>query len=199
MVGQCSIRLDLSSFCCCAGPPEDEWTNMVHLIAAAASESITSLICFLNGTAAQAKLAKPQPSGMQLLAAFSNAQQYTSVTALPGCNATRPEIPASLHSILQGLRRTLSADPARPHECLLEVIQAIKEWKDNVLSSCDGSGCVLGSAGMPSFKQGLPVRIMLNGSFEKDCLDSNDLVELFCCCPKGSPLLQPRATISLIR
>ena len=87
MVGQCSIRLDLSSFCCCAGPPEDEWTNMVHLIAAAASESITSLICFLNGTAAQAKLAKPQPSGMQLLAAFSNAQQYTSVTALPGCNA----------------------------------------------------------------------------------------------------------------
>ncbi|KAL0047438.1 hypothetical protein WJX82_003437 [Trebouxia sp. C0006] len=181
------------------GPPEDEWTNMVHLIAAAASESITSLICFLNGTAAQAKLAKPQPSGMQLLAAFSNAQQYTSVTALPGCNATRPEIPASLHSILQGLRRTLSADPARPHECLLEVIQAIKDWKDNVLSSCDGSGCVLGSAGMPSFKQGLPVRIMLNGSFEKDCLDSNDLVELFCCCPKGSPLLQPRATISLIR
>lgn len=172
---------------------------MVHLIAAAASESITSLICFLNGTAAQAKLAKPQPSGMQLLAAFSHAQQYTSVTALPGCNATRPEIPASLHSILQGLRRTLSADPARPHECLLEVIQAIKEWKDNVLSSCDGSGCVLGSAGMPSFKQGLPVRIMLNGSFEKDCLDSNDLVELFCCCPKGSPLLQPRATISLIR
>ncbi len=194
------MALGLIAFCfCCAGPPEDEWRNMVYLIAAAASESITSLICFLNHTAAQAKLAKPRPSGTQLLTEVSYAKQYTSVMALPGCNATRPEIPASLHSILQDLSGTLFADPAKPHECLLEVIQAIKEWKDNVLSICDGSGYVLGSAGMPLFKQGLPVRIMLNGSFEKDCLDSNDLVELFCCCPEGSPLLQPRATVSLIR
>lgn len=194
------MDLGLIPFCCCfSGPPEDEWRNMVHLIAAAASESITSLICFLNHTAAQAKPARPQPSGTQLLAALSNAQQYASVTALPGFNATRPEVPASLHSILQDLSGKLSADPARPHECLLEVIQAIKEWKDSVLSTCDGSGYVLSIAGMPSFKQGLPVRIMLNSSFEKDCLDSNDLVELFFCCPKGSPLLQPRATVSLIR
>lgn len=172
---------------------------MVYLVAAAASESMTKLVCFLNHTAAQAKLAEPQPSGTQLLANLTDAKQYTSIEALPGCNATRAEMPASLQSILQGLSGTLSADPAKPHECLLEGIQAIKEWKDNVLSTCDGSGYVLGSAGMPLFKQGLPVRIMLNGSFEKDCLDSNDLVELFCCCPEGSPLLQPRATVSLIR
>lgn len=175
---------------CATEPPQTVWADMVHLVAAAASQSLQALIKGLNKQVLLAKGSKSQRGAII-------QQEYAAVQALPGYAVPGPH-GLSLQNASDQFATRLQEDQ-NPRETLEAWVKALKAWRARILITCDGSGYVLGDAKMPHFQELLPVRIMVNDNFVKDCLDSNDLVELFCCCHKDSAVISPTATVTLLR
>lgn len=163
---------------------------MVHLVAAAASQSLQALVKGLNNQVLLAKGSKSRRGA-------NIKQEYAAVQALPGFAVPGPHSD-SLQNTSEKFAIRLQEDQ-NPGPMLEAWVKALKAWRNSILTTCDGSGYVLGDAKMPHFQEQLPVRIMVNGSFVKDCLDSNDLVELFCCCHKDSVAISSTATVTLLR
>lgn len=168
---------------------------MVNAIAAASSLQLKELIKALHGGVAQCK-AQPSANGQTVYHWLQGAAQ--AVLDMPGVGHILTE-GNSLVGIVDELDSKLRVkSDEKPLQVLLDSIKLVTDWRQGVLTSLDGSGYPLGNKAAPEFKGGLPVRVMVNGRFEKDCLDSNDLVELFCCCPADSALLHGNA-ISVAR
>ncbi len=126
-----------------------------------------------------------------------------AVLDMPGAAVKKPSSDSSLSSIWDNFSSELNYATSMPalklHALLAKCAENITGWKQRVLATLDGSGHLLSSKEVPEFKDGLPVRITVNGRFEADCLDSNDLVKLFLCCPKDNALMQQGSDISIAR
>ena len=162
---------------------------MVHQVAAAASQSLQALVKGLNYQVLLAKGARSQHDAV--------VQEYAAMQSLPEF-AVPDRHGVSLRDTSDQFAERLQ-EGQNPRNVLEQWVKALKAWRERILSSCDGSGFVLGDTQMPHFQELLPVRIMINGMFVKDCLDSNDLVELFCCCQADSVVISPTATVTLLR
>lgn len=176
-----------------AGGQASAWMNVVNTIAAALSSQLKYVIKALHQCAAQSQGIK-QTAAFE--AAYDSAFQqlqpsFKTVMDLPGADMTSSASPCSsagsggsMRSILDAVSNTLehptSVSAAKLHDVLSACIEDLSTWKRSVLSTLDGSGHPL--TAVQEFAGGLPVRVLVNGRFEADCLDSNDLVELFCCC-----------------
>ena len=116
-----------------------------------------------------------------------------SVLQRKGCNE-------ALKSILQNAKRLFTGIRDGSLQSLLKLVKDIKAWRKGVLTTLDGSGDLLTKTDLVMFcEEGVPVRIMVDDAFRADCLDSNDLVELFLCCEKDDAVLQPGTTITMLR
>ena len=148
-------------------------------------------------------LHRPRPASPAMGRLHVNHCNLKTVLDMPGAAVKEPNSDGSLCSIWDdfssAVNYTTSTPALKLHALLAKCAESITGWKQRVLATRDGSGCLLSSQEVPEFKDGLPVRITVNGCFEADCLDSNDLVKLFCCCPKDNALLQQGSDISIAR
>lgn len=142
--------------------------------------------------------AAPSQNGAVLFTHVEQDAQYEAIRLLPGYTLSGPRACTSLEAISQQFAETLQAEE-RPRTVLEGRVQALKAWRECILTTYDGSGYLMGDSRMPHFQELLPVRIMVNDAFEKDCLDSNDLLELFLCCHEDSAVLCPTASVTLLR
>ncbi len=183
-----------------AGGQRSAWITAVNAIAAASSSELKVLVKQLHQLSAQTKASKSSDGQ-----AARQSLQFAVKTVLdmPGAAVKEPNSDSSLCSIWDdfssAVNYTTSTPALKLHALLAKCAESITGWKQRVLATRDGSGCLLSSQEVPEFKDGLPVRITVNGCFEADCLDSNDLVKLFCCCPKDNALLQQGSDISIAR
>lgn len=184
--------LILLAFVCDAGPEKEKWVSVVTLIAAASSKAVTALVQELNNI--EAKLVKlNRVLARPILEAIFTPMR--AVLQLKGCDKPAGSL-KSLKSIVQQAELEIKAG----NKSLPDVVKEIKAWRQGVLTTWDGSGVLLTKPDLVMFcEEGVPVRIMVDDAFRADCLDSNDLVELFLCCEKDDAVLQPGATITMLR
>lgn len=182
------------------GGQKSAWITAVNTIAAASSNELKVLVKQLHQLSARTKASKSN-DGQAAYQSLQSAVQ--AVVDMPGAAMKEPNSDSSLCSILDTFRSALNYATSMPvlelHALLAKCVENITGWKQRVMATLDGSGHLLSSKEAPEFKDGLPVRITVNGRFEADCLDSNDLVKLFCCCPKENALLQQGSDISIAR
>jgi len=151
------------------------WMNTVNTIAAAASQQLKELVRMLHQCLAQSK-AKPPPDRAKLFQQLQAAAK--AVSDMPGAGLAVQNTGSTLTGIVDSLNTDLRYTAgAKPQDVLTNGIRNLTAWRQQVLTTLDGSGYLLSDRRAPVFKGGLPVRIMVNGRFEADCLDSNDLVE----------------------
>ena len=175
---------------------QGSWINTVNTIAAASSSQLADLIKRLHQVAAQSR----QSAAMDNSTAdgcLRSAMQ--AVVHMPGVDGNELESSASLRSTVDSISSALKSPAAVPHIVLRTCVDQLVAWRQQVLMTLDGSGCKFSCNEVPEFQQGLPVRVLVDGRFVADCLDSNDLVKVFCCCPANSPLLQPDSIVSIAR
>lgn len=180
------------------GVQESQWVNVVNTIAAAFSRELRMFVKALHDVAANSKAAIDGQAAYQKL-----EETIKAVHDMPGAALDVPQSTLSLCSLLDrlisDLRHPATVPAAKPRDVLTNCIKTVTGWRQHVLTTLDGSGHLLSSKTAPEFQDGLPVRIMVNGRFEADCLDSNDMVQLFCCPPADSALLQHDSEISIAR
>ena len=170
------------------------WTSIVTLMAAALSLEVKGLIKRLNETEAQ----KDMPADMKNSYLHHVEADVKKVLELHGCNHALTGGPVeTVKSIVEKAQAGMHWGSP---ESLLALVKEIKSWRKEILTTFDGSGHLLTSRNLVMFsEERVPVRITVDGAFHADCLDSNDLLELFLCCEKDDALLQPGATISMVR
>ena len=183
------------------------WVSVVNTIAAAYSHQLMVMVKALHKQAAVCKANKFRDAH-QVMAEVSQqlSGSLQSVLELPGADMLNSGSPRSsdssddsLHSLLTALSSTLRSldaiQPVKLQDVLTDCIKGLIGWRQTVLTTLDGSGHPLASARTWD----LPVRVLVNGRFEADCLDCNDLVKLFCCSSAESDLLQCDSTVSVAR
>ena len=193
--------------CVIAGCEGRAWVNVVNTIAAAYSHQLIFMVKAFHKQAAICKANKLRDAHETMTEVSQHLSgSIRSVLDLPGADMLSSGSPRgsntsdpSLRSLLTALSSTLKGPDAiqavKLQHVLTDCIKGIIGWRQTVLTTVDGSGHLLASA----CPWDLPVRVLVNGRFEADCLDCNDLVELFCCRSADSALLQQDSTISVAR
>ena len=187
-------------FSCAVGPSKESWTSMVLVIAAASSQEVKRLIKQLNQGAAKLAAARGQHAGASEIL-DQIATDMDSVLRLPGAAHALAGPTGQTATLESVVRDAQNRNPHWTDRGMLDAVENIKAWRNEILTSFDGSGQLLTlHNGLMRFsEEGLPVRILVNDAFQADCLDSNDLVELFLCCEADDIVLQPGATVSMVR
>ena len=174
--------------------------SAVNAIAAVFSRELKVLVKQLHQLSAQTKASKSS-DGQAACQSLQIAMK--AVRDMPGAAVKEPKSDSSLCTILDDLSSALQYATSTPalklHALLAKGAENVTGWKQRTLASLDKSGHLLSSKEVPEFEDGLPVRITVNGRFEADCLDSNDLVKLCCCCHEDNALLQQGSDITIAR
>lgn len=169
------------------GDPGHRWEDVVRVIAVAQDPAVSDLVRNLNQSAAM------RSQGLQTEAQDQQLRKIISVVEqLPGSPVTF-EQPQCLAMIL----RHLPPIDCWTSQLLADASHMVTTWQHAVLFRQGGTGPPLAKSSM--FQAELPVRILVDGLFRADCLDGNDLVKLFCCCPAQEPLLQADTVIQIAR
>ena len=163
------------------------WESIVGAKAAAQHQAVCNLIWTLNQTA---RKLHTTPTAGEAREAQEVQDLADTVVGLQGSYA-QPGL--QIADIRSKLGAPWTAD------LLEDIVHKIRTWRQGILDHCSTGQTSREAEVFEGAPFGLPVRVLVNGMFRADCLDSNDLVKLFCCCTAEDVVLQPDSVISIAR